>query len=71
VEVADADESESLCGRGINLATLDWCHERLPGRVILRMRFRRADVASVPYASDGKFRVKRATVVEVLANARE
>jgi uncharacterized protein YjbI with pentapeptide repeats len=66
VEVANADESEAPCGRGINFATLDWCRERWPNLPILRLRFRRADVASVPYTSDGKFRVKRATVVGVI-----
>jgi hypothetical protein len=64
-EVAEAstDESEA-CGAGINLATLDWClKEWSIGRRILVAEFTAADIAAIPIGSDGKFRVRRCTIV--------
>ena len=50
----------TACGRGINLATLDWCmKEWKPGYRILVMEFTAADIAAIPTATDGKFRVRR------------
>ena len=50
-----------LCGKGINIATLDWCkNNRKTGWRILQVSFvvKSEDDICVPYASDGKFRVK-------------
>src|SRR3990167_839760 len=48
------------CGRGINLATLDWCmKEWKPGYRSLGMEFTAADIAAIPTGTDGKFRVQR------------
>ena len=54
------DTSDSQCGAGISLATLDWCmREWQSGCRILIMEFTAEDIASIPIATDGKFRVKR------------
>jgi uncharacterized protein YjbI with pentapeptide repeats len=63
VSVDGADTSEALCGSGVNVATLDWCRKNHPGPAIVKVRFRKVDIASIPYASDGKFRLHRCTVV--------
>jgi len=66
ISVDGADTSEARYAFGINLATLEWCRNNYPDATVLRVRFRKADIATVPYASDGKFRVRRCTPVEVV-----
>jgi len=57
-ENANTDETEQ-CGAGINLATLDWCmKEWKEGYHILIMEFTSDEIAVIPTATDGKFRVK-------------
>ena len=52
------------CGAGINLATLDWClKEWKPGYRILIAEFTAEDIAAIPTATDGKFRVVRCKIV--------
>ena len=65
VEVADASTDElQQCAAGINLASLDWCCRFWqPGYRILVAEFLAADLAAIPIASDGKFRVHRCTIV--------
>jgi hypothetical protein len=65
VEVADADCDPNVqCGKGINVATLDWClREWEPGFRILVVEFTAEDIACVPTATDGKFRLKSCRVV--------
>ena len=63
VESADVNESEQ-CGAGINLATLDWCmKEWKKGYKILIAEFEAKDIAVIPTATDGKFRVHRCTII--------
>ena len=64
-EVADADTDEyQQCAKGINLATLDWCIKSwVEGYKILIAEFKAKDIAVVPTASDGKFRVFRCKIV--------
>jgi hypothetical protein len=52
------------CGAGINLATLDWCMKewRTDFRILVA-EFNAADIAAIPTATDGKFRVRRCKVV--------
>lgn len=60
---ADTDETEP-CGRGIHLATLDWClKQKRSSDKILIAEFTAADIAAIPIGSDGKFRVKKCTIV--------
>jgi len=65
VEVSDADENpENQCARGISVSTLDWCmKEWNKGRKILRGTFRVADIACIPTATDGKFRIRKFTPI--------
>ena len=64
-EVTDAnqDVTES-CGAGINVATLDWClREWREGYRVLIVEFTAQDIAAIPTATDGKFRLHRCRVV--------
>jgi uncharacterized protein YjbI with pentapeptide repeats len=65
VEVKDANTDESEhCGAGINLATLDWVmREWKEGFKILVAEFTAKDIAAIPTATDGKFRVFRCKIV--------
>ena len=65
VEVANADTDPSKqCAAGINVATLDWCmREWQEGYRILLVEFRREDIAAVPTATDGKFRLYGCTPI--------
>jgi hypothetical protein len=64
-EVLSANTDEFLqCAPGINLATLDWCmREWEEGYRILIAEFTAKDIACVPIATDGKFRVFRCKIV--------
>jgi len=63
VKKANRDVSEH-CGAGINLATLDWCmREWQKGYRILICEFTASDIAAIPTATDGKFRVTACTPV--------
>jgi uncharacterized protein YjbI with pentapeptide repeats len=66
------------CGSGINVATLDWCLRNWrEGYRVLIVEFTAADIAAIPTANDGKFRLYRCTVVaekditEILAKLHE
>ena len=53
------------CAAGINVATLDWClREWRETYRILRVAFTTADIAAIPVATDGKFRLRRCRVVD-------
>lgn len=64
-EVKDANKNDDVaCGAGINLATLDWCmKEWHEGYRILIAEFTAKDIAAIPIATDGKFRVHRCKIV--------
>lgn len=60
---ANTDPREQ-CGAGINVATLDWCLRNYStGYRVLVVEFTAADIACIPTATDGKFRLHRCTVV--------
>ena len=65
VEASEADTNPaSQCGAGVSLATLPWCLSNWqPGYRIFVCEFTRADIAAIPTATDGKFRVHRCKVV--------
>ena len=62
---AKADDNESTqCSYGISVATLDWCMSNWqPGYKIKVVEFSRNDIAAIPIASDGKFRVSKCKVI--------
>lgn len=64
-KVADANtDVTEQCGAGINLATLDWCMRGwCAGYRILIAEFEAGDIAAIPTATDGKWRVHRCTIV--------
>ena len=65
VKAADANtDPDDHCGAGVNLATLPWCLSQWrPGYRIFVCEFTRADIACIPTATDGKFRVHRCKAV--------
>jgi uncharacterized protein YjbI with pentapeptide repeats len=63
VKNASTDPNEP-CGVGIHVATLPWVlREWRPGHRVLLVEFTAADIACIPTATDGKFRLHRCTVV--------
>jgi len=65
----DTDE-RILCARGLNVATLEWCLERKgKGNIILEVEFTAEDIVAIPYATDGKFRLKRCKVIREIKEA--
>ncbi|RPI55548.1 MAG: pentapeptide repeat-containing protein, partial [Deltaproteobacteria bacterium] len=64
-EVKTANQDDNLqCAEGINLATLDWCMKNWKADCrILIAEFEAKDVACIPIATDGKFRVFRCEIV--------
>ena len=57
-------DPQEQCGRGINLATLDWClKEWRDGYRVLVAEFSAEDIAAIPNGTDGKFRVRRCRIV--------
>ena len=73
VEVKNADtDPKNSCAAGINLATLPWVlrNANQESRVFV-CEFTRKDIACIPHASDGKFRVHRCDVVAELDLERE
>ena len=63
VESANTDPG-AQCAAGIHLATLDWCMKQWrEGFRILVVEFTAKDIAAIPTATNGKFRVHRCRVV--------
>lgn len=64
-EVKDANTNVNEdCGAGINVATLPWVlREWHKGYRVLVVEFAAKDIAAIPTASDGKFRLYRCKVV--------
>ena len=65
VTVENADTNADVhCSTGVNVATLDWCmREWKTGYKILVVEFTAKDIAAIPTATDGKFRLHRCDVV--------
>jgi hypothetical protein len=62
-ENANTDINET-CAAGINVATLDWCIRKWQfGWRILVVEFTASDIAAIPTASEGEFRLHRCKVV--------
>jgi len=65
LEVKDADTDPlKQCAAGISLCTLDWClREWREGYHVMLCEFTAKDIACIPTATDGKFRVTKAKVL--------
>ena len=63
VDGACTDPNEH-CAAGVNVATLDWCLKNWrAGNRVLIVEFEVKDIACIPTASDGKWRLNRCDVV--------
>ena len=66
VDACNTDPDDH-CGTGINVATLPWCLDSWrPGYKVLLVEFKAKDIACIPTATDGKFRVYRCKVIREL-----
>ena len=68
VEIEAYDSSmQNNCATGINVATLDWCRKALGGDPldleIIKLKVNVKDIVSIPYATDGKYRVKKCKII--------
>ena len=62
----DLDET-NLCGTGGNVATLVWClKDSSTANEFMEVEFTVADIGAIPYATDGKFRVKRFKTLRII-----
>ena len=70
VEETNCNTSElEDCGAGLNVATLEWCiknNNQGDRAVYLEVEFAPEDIVSIPFQSDGKFRVRKLKVVRKL-----
>ena len=56
-----------LCGKGFNVATKDWCKRSMCDKhIFVEVSFKAKDIVAIPYASEGKFRVKAMTIEKVV-----
>lgn len=57
------------CACGVNVATLDWCRNHSRGRPIWKVLVKWEWLAGgvIPWSTDGKFRVPRARLIEVVS----
>ena len=61
----DYDKDERItCSKGGNVATLMWClQDCLYANEFIEVEFKVKDIAAIPFATDGKFRVKKFKVI--------
>ena len=60
----DSNEA-NLCGNGLNVATLTWClKDSFRADEFIEVEFLAGDIVAIPYATDGKFRVKKLKVLQ-------
>ena len=64
----ECDYSELIeCSKGLHVATLEWCLlNRESTQPIIEVEFSPKDIVSIPYNTDGKFRVKKLKVIRVV-----
>ncbi len=58
-------DERTTCAEGGNIATLEWClnDDKDSNNTYLEVEFQVRDISAIPYATDGKFRVKKFTVL--------
>jgi len=68
-EDIDTDERNE-CGKGLNVATLEWCLRdtgmNITDNVYVEVEFDAEDIVAIPYLSDGKFRVRKLKVLRII-----
>ncbi len=69
-QYVEKDYNKSLldtCGKGLNVATLEWCIKDVGCNTenfkFIEVEFSPKDIVVIPYNSDGKFRVKKLKVI--------
>jgi len=71
-KVAGGTTDETVaCDKGLNVATLPWClknSDRGDDKII-EVEFAAGDILAVPFATDGKFRVSKLTVIREMSKA--
>jgi hypothetical protein len=58
------------CGKGLSIATLDWCLRDSCcdlSKIYIEVEFDAKDIVAIPYVSDGKFRVRKLKVIRKLS----
>ena len=65
-------DERGACDKGLNVATLQWClrNSDAEDNVFIEVEFRAGDIVAVPFATDGKFRVKKLRVVRSISKAK-
>ena len=61
-----SDDERVLCAKGFNVATLDWCLRDTNSdlsKTYIEVEFDAKDIVAIPYNTDGKFRLKKMTVI--------
>ena len=59
----------NLCGKGLNVATLDWCLRDTCcdlSKTYVEVSFDVKDIVAIPYNTDGKFRVRKFKILRKL-----
>jgi hypothetical protein len=61
------DDERITCDKGLNVATLSWCKRNMESnkQIIVEVSFLAGDIVAIPYATDGKFRVKKMKIERV------
>ena len=59
-----SSDERIACGKGLNVATLSWClRSGNRSSRFIEVEFFAKDIVAVPFATDGKFRVRRFKVL--------
>ena len=64
------DDERVLCGKGLNVATLEWCLRDNTcdlTKTYIIVEFDVKDIVAIPYNSDGKFRVWKIKIIRKLS----
>jgi len=63
-----SEDEREVCGKGFNVATRQWCEQNRDKQdtILVKVSFRAKDIIAIPYATDGKFRVKAMKIEEIV-----
>jgi len=62
-------DERNQCDRGLNVSTLEWCLRHSSGykSEFMEVEFQAKDIIAIPFATDGKFRVKKFRVLRKIS----